>query len=60
LGEASAPTLLEEPVCCVQVRAQSALIGGAAIQGTSISHVAHLAGALVGVLLVFALTRLPE
>lgn len=44
-----------------EVSAQATVMGaGAMIGASSVSHVAHLAGAAAGVLLVFALTRLPE
>ncbi len=43
-----------------EVANQSALIGqGAMIGAGGVSHVAHLAGAAVGVLLVVLLSRLP-
>lgn len=38
----------------------SAQSGGAMIGGTKVGHVAHLGGALIGVLLVLLLSRLPE
>ena len=47
--------------CVQELSAQAAVMGnGAMIGSSSVSHVAHLAGAVAGVLLVFALTRLPE
>ena len=47
--------------CSQEVSAQAAVMGsGAMIGASSVSHVAHLAGAAAGVLLVFVLSRLPE
>jgi len=44
-----------------EVAHQAAVTGGKAIAGSvTISHVAHLGGALVGVMLVLVLSRLPE
>ncbi len=45
-----------------EVSSQSALMrggAGATIGGHSIGHIAHLGGAAAGVLLVFALSRIP-
>ena len=39
---------------------KSAQAGGLAIAGAKVGHVAHLGGALMGVLLILALSRLPE
>ena len=39
---------------------RSAQAGGLAIAGAKVGHVAHLGGALMGVLLILALSRLPE
>jgi membrane associated rhomboid family serine protease len=38
----------------------SAQAGGLSIGGAQVGHVAHLGGALMGVLLILALSRLPE
>ena len=45
-----------------EVTAQAAITTGRAAQavgGTQIGHIAHLGGALAGVLLIVALSRLP-
>ena len=39
---------------------KSAQAGGLVIAGAQVGHVAHLGGALMGVLLILALTRIPE
>ena len=47
--------------CSQEVSAQAAVMGsGAMVGASSVSHVAHLAGAVAGVFLVFVLSRLPE
>lgn len=38
----------------------SAQGGGAMIAGTKVGHIAHLGGAMMGVLLILLLHRLPE
>ncbi len=45
-----------------EVTAQVAITGGAAattIAGTQVGHIAHLGGALAGVMLMLLLSRLP-
>ena len=44
---------------CAQ-EVQSAQAGGLSIGGAQVGHIAHLGGALMGVLLILALSRLPE
>ena len=39
---------------------KSAQAGGLVIAGAQVGHIAHLGGALVGVLLVLALSRIPD
>lgn len=48
--------------CSPQVlqEAKHQAAGGLMIGGMAVGHVAHLAGALAGVLLVLAISRLPE
>eukprot|EP00884_Botryococcus_braunii_P003481 jgi/Botrbrau1/13133/Bobra.0187s0088.1 len=46
-----------------EIRAQSAVLAGkgaATVGGAQVAHVAHLAGALAGVLLVYIISRLPD
>jgi len=43
-----------------EVASQAAVTGKMVAGGVSVSHVAHLGGAMVGVLLVLAMSRLPE
>ena len=61
-GPTRAPTLLgAHQIKQVAGEFQMATAGKAAtIGGMQVGHVAHLAGAAVGVLLVLALARLPE
>ncbi len=39
---------------------KSAQAGGLVIAGAQIGHIAHLGGALMGVLLILALSRIPD
>ena len=53
---------IPDPVAVQEVTAQAAISTGRAAQaigGTQIGHMAHLGGALAGVLLIVALSRLP-
>ena len=55
----STPTMLLENVQLMdEMRHQ--VVGGVSMQGMQVAHVAHLGGALAGVLLVLALSRLPR
>jgi membrane associated rhomboid family serine protease len=40
--------------------AKHSVTGGLTVGGLPVSHIAHLAGAVVGVLLVWLLRRVPE
>lgn len=46
-------------MCTQEVAAQAAAVGGS-YGGSQVSHVAHLGGAAAGVMLMWALSKLPE
>lgn len=45
---------------CILQEVVSAQNGGAMIGASKVGHIAHLAGAMVGVVLILVLTRIPE